>query len=508
MALQTRNSALAVLKEVTEGVPVAPSAGSDYLALQDDFTMSPSFNTLTNAEARASIGLAKPILGAENPTASMSHYLRSSGVEGQAPNFGEFLEAAYGAVKSTAARVTVDSSTTTVTTLTAGQVTTQGIARGDAFIILDPANGYSIRNVASVSGDALTWDFALEAAPANGVELSRCVTYYPTQTGQPTLTLWHYVANDGAVQMMAGARPTSVAISIDAGELINASYSFEGLSYYFNPIEITASTKDLDFTDDDGTFVASVAVGYYKDPNDLAEALQAAMNATASTQTYSVVYENNPEDPNIAKFTIENTTGALLSLLWNTGANTATTIGTKLGFLVAADDTGSLSYTGDNVLDFSSPQNPSFDSADALAAKSNEFLIGDASDNVCVDASSVTWNVDLTKVNIESICAESGISESVYNERSVPVTATILLKKGEAKRFHKFHKNDSVAIAYHFGDKAGGNWVIGKSGSLYVPEATITSFEIGDEDGYAVLNLEFQAYVNQDGEGEVYQNFL
>jgi len=271
-------------------------------------------------------------------------------------------------------------------------------------------------------------------------------------------------------------------------------------------MNVTSTLKDLDFTDDDGTFVASVAQGYYKDPNDLAEALAAAMNATASTQTYTVEYQNDGVD--VAKFIISNTTGALLSLLWNTGANAATSIGSLLGFSVAADDTGSLSYTGDNVLDFSAPQNPSFDVADALAAKHNEFLIGDAADNMCVDASTVTWNVDLTKVNVESICAESGIIESVFNERSVPVSATILLKKGEAKRFHKFHKNDSVGIAYHFGEKSGGNWVIGKSGSLYVPEATITSFEIADEDGYAVLNLEFQAYVNQDGEGEVYQNFL
>ena len=99
MALQTRNSALAVMKEVTEGTPVAPSASSDYVALQDDFSMSPSFNVLANAELKASIGTAKPILGSENPTASFSHYLRSSGVEGQAPNFGTMLEAAYGGVK-------------------------------------------------------------------------------------------------------------------------------------------------------------------------------------------------------------------------------------------------------------------------------------------------------------------------------------------------------------------------------------------------------------------------
>ena len=504
MALQTRNSALAVMKEVTEGTPVAPSASSDYVALQDDFSMSPSFNVLANAELKASIGTAKPILGSENPTASFSHYLRSSGVEGQAPNFGTMLEAAYGGVRSLGARVSVASSTTLTTTLQVGEGA--GVARGDGFIILDPTNGFKIRNVVSIAGDVITWDFALPVAPAASVELSRFVTYYPTQVGQPSLSLWHYVANEGAVQLMAGARPTSVAVSITAGELINANYSFEGIGYYYNPIEITATTKFLDFTDDDGTFAVSVSEGYYKDPNDVAEALAAAMNASGTTETHSVVFENR--GASVSKFIITNETGATLDLEWNTGTNAANSIGPKLGFSVAADDTGATTYTSDNALDYSSPQSASFDSADPLAAKSNEFLIGTAEENFCVPASSVTWNVDLTKVNVNSICSASGISESIISERAVPVTATILLDKGDAQKFHKFHTNDEVQLAYHFGEKSGGNWSVGRSGSLFVPGATITSFEVGDEGGVAVLNLEFQAFVNNQGDGEVYTNFL
>ena len=72
MAIQTRNSALAVKVETTEGTPVVPAAGSDYVALQDDFSMSPAFEVLDNAELKASLGKAKSVLGLEQPSASTS----------------------------------------------------------------------------------------------------------------------------------------------------------------------------------------------------------------------------------------------------------------------------------------------------------------------------------------------------------------------------------------------------------------------------------------------------
>jgi len=79
-SIQTRSSVLALVTESTEGTPVVPTLATQFVALQDDFSMEPSFDTLENAELKASIGTAKPIQGAENPSASLSHYLRASGV--------------------------------------------------------------------------------------------------------------------------------------------------------------------------------------------------------------------------------------------------------------------------------------------------------------------------------------------------------------------------------------------------------------------------------------------
>ena len=87
----------------------------------------------------------------------------------------------------------------------------------------------------------------------------------------------------------------------------------------------------------------SVAAKSYKDPYELAAAIQTAMNA-ATADNITVSY-----DDVAGKYTIASD-GVTLSLLWNTGTNTAETIGAKLGYSVAADDTGATSYEADNVI--------------------------------------------------------------------------------------------------------------------------------------------------------------
>jgi len=92
----SRANVLGIKKEVTEGTLVDPAATTDFVALQPDVTLTPSFEVLESEEIRNSIGSAKPIQGLEQPEMSFSHYLKASGVEGTAPEFGDLLESAFG----------------------------------------------------------------------------------------------------------------------------------------------------------------------------------------------------------------------------------------------------------------------------------------------------------------------------------------------------------------------------------------------------------------------------
>lgn len=504
MAEITRNSILAIKEESTEGTPVVPSGATDFTAIQDDLSISPSFSVLENAEIKASLAPSKSILGLEAPTASLSHYLRHSGVEGQAPDYNLLLKGAFGSVASNGTEhSTTSSSTTSVIKLASGGSSHE---RGTALLLKDGTNGYSIRPVHSRSTNDLTLGFNVATAPASGVATGKAVTYSPANSDHPSLSLFHYVANAGALQAVAGAKVTEFSFSAAAGELINGSFSLEGTKYYYDPINITATDTKLDFTDSTPTtLAATVSASLYRSPHDLAAALQTSMNAQGSVDTFTVTY--NDSGASAGKFTIASS-GSVFTLKWNTGANTANTIGDKIGFSVAADDTGALTYTSDNAQSWAAGITPSYDSADPVVGKANEVLLGDALDTTCFCASSISFSLSNTKSNINCLCAETGVQGSAFSGRAVTIQLTAYLERHDAEKFYRFKENQETRFCYNFGSKSGGNWVAGKCASLYLPTCTISSFEIADQDGFAVLNMTLTAFADSSGNGECYLNFL
>jgi hypothetical protein len=500
--INTRASVLAIKVETTEGTPVAPSATTDFIALQGDAAMEPATEVLENEEIANSIGKRQAVLGSENPTFSMSHYLRHSGVEGQAPNYRQLLKALYGTETVAGAEYDCEASSTTAIIKTATAST--NFARGQGVLVKDATNGYSIRATASTTSTDLIPSFNLTAAPAENTTLGKCAFYTPASTGHQTLTVWHYLGNSGATQVMAGGRVTEMSVDFNAGEQVNASYSLQGTGYYFDPIEITSSTRYIDWTDDDATYAAAVTARWYKDPHDLADALQTAMNA-AATQTVTVSYSNTT-----GKFTIL-CTGTVLTLKWNTGANTANTIGTKIGFSVAADDSGTAAttgYTSDNAQSFVAAYTPSYDSAPPLVAKNNEVLFGDQTSYVTIEASSVSVSTTLGRRPIESVVAESGISGSVISSRESTITIRAPLTQYDAEKIKRYRLGTESRFQYNFGTKTGGNWVAGKCGYVYVPTCTVTGFSVTDDDGLITLEMELTPHVDTSGNPEMYLGFL
>jgi len=615
MAEKNRASIMFIVEEAVQGTLEMPTLPTQAIALQEGFSFAPNFDTLENAEIRASIGTTKLIQGLEQPASSFDHYLRHSGREGEKPNYspilfslmgeqnlfytpmvvsnannkldfidddgaatatvangtyttpqalaaavqtalraaqtdeeasvvysvltgkftisstGTVFELPFDAGASTATSIgallgydlgtdydsatsyeaddavnaierVLDAGSTVSNLVTTAAATEMG--RGKAVLVKDGVNGFSIRPVLSRDGVNLALGFNLENAPAAGVLLGQNVNYSPADDGHPKLSLHLYRGNGGAYEAMAGAQATSMGISIEAGQLINASYAFEGVKYFYNPIEITASSRFIDFTDDDGTVAASISTGTYTDPHELAAALQAAMRSVQTDELATVVY--NDFGANKGKFTI-SCTGVVFSILWQSGTNAANSIGTKLGFLVAANDTGALTYTSDNKVSWAATIAPTYDTADANVAKNNEVLIGDANDLVCFCASSVDITVTNSIQNVECVCAESGIQEKIINVRSIEIAVVGILERDDADKFRRFRSNADTAFLYNFGSKAGGNWVPGTCTSLYVPQSTITSHELGDNGGLATLEIAIRPYVGSIP-GEFYINFL
>lgn len=499
--LNIRSSVMAVMEEVTEGIPVVPAAATDFIAMQDGFSLEPGFNNLENKELKNSIGKAKSIVGLEAPKASLNHYLRHSGVEGQAPNYKKFLKAVFGSeVVASAEYPTVSSSTVTLLKVNTGIGV--NFQRGQGTLIKDGVNGYNIRPVHSVSGDDVTLGFDLTVAPGSGVNLGKAVLYKPLTSGHPTLTLWNYLANGGAIQMICGCRVTEASFDFSAGGLINGGYAFEGLKYFFDPIVIIAATSKLDFLDNSTTRVITVPAGSYKDPTDLAAAIQTLMNSLGSSNTFTCVYSNSS-----GKFTITST-GSTLTLKWNTGANTANSIAAKLGFSTAADSSGALTYTSPIAISFAAPFTPSYDAADPLVAKDNEVLIGDQTSHIVINPSKVSMKIQNQRGLVQDVTSVSGISGSVIRERNVIISVTALLNQYDADKFTRLRQASDTRFLYNAGVKSGGQWVPGKCVSIYIPTAVVASFKPVDVDGLVAIDFEIKAYVDSDGNGEAYLSFL
>lgn len=503
-----KSTVVAIVAESTAGTPVDPSGATDFLTIQPDFKMTPSFNVLSNAEIRASIGETKPIQGLEVPQGSMSHYLKHSGVEGQSPEYDLLLKSAFGNQTTNATERTLTSSSTiSDIKLGAGGSDFQ---RGFAVLLKDSVNGYQIRPILSVSTNDLTPAFNLVGAPASGVKAGKCVNFSPANTGHPSLTIHAYDGNGQDYQAMAGAKVSKFSFTATAGDLINANFTFTGTTYYFDPITITASTKFIDFYDGSTDFHASVTPGKYRDPHDLADALQTAMNGAGVTDAYTVVYQdadfnNGGTHSGMYKLT---SNGSTFTIKWNTGTNTANSIAAKLGFSTAADSSSALFYYSTTALSWAAGFTPTLDAADPLAAKNNEVMLGDAVDYTCFCAQSIQFSLDDTVTDIKCICAASGIDSKLTTGRKVTVQLSALLNKNDAQKFKRYRTNATLQFAYNFGTKSGGNWVAGTCGCLFMPTAVISSMEITDLDTLVGLNLTLTAYVDSSGNGEVYLNFL
>jgi hypothetical protein len=294
--------------------------------------------------------------------------------------------------------------------------------------------------------------------------------YVPAAQGHPTFSTTKYLGNGHAVEVSAGNTVTEASITADANGFGEVEFSYEGTKYYFNPITITASTKFIDFTDDAGTFAASVQEQIYKTPHELSDALQDALNA-ASSEDYTVVYSNST-----GKFTLATATSSVFSILWNTGANAANSIGAKLGFSVAANDTGATSYASDNAQNLSASLTPSYDSADAIVVKGAELFVGGQSDNVCICAQSVNITISKEVEDVDCICEETGISEKIAVSRTVEMSVTATLNKYDAALLDALLKNTTISAMLNAGPKVGGNWVAGKCFNAYFQSATISNY--------------------------------
>jgi hypothetical protein len=497
VGLQRANQ-FAVKKEVAAGTYIAPASGADFIPLRPGNELNFEAEQLDSDELLNDIGASKSFTGKESTSGSHSAYLKHSGVEGQEPECGVMYESVFGTKNIIATeRDTVAASTTAIVKVDTGEGAEFPV--GTALLVKN-GSGYEIRNVASVLADDLTVNFLLNNAPGTSVNLGKAVTYIPAASGHPTFSTSKYIGGGFAKQLSAGNTTTELSVTTDANAFGEVEFSYEGTKYYYNPLIIGATNKFIDFTDDTGTYAISVAQKIYKTPIELAQALQDAFDA-ATVETITVSYSNTT-----GKFTIATATSAVLSLLWQSGTNAANSIGTTIGFLVAANDTGAVTYTSDNAQTYAAPYTPAYDNADAIIIKGAELFIGTQSENACICAQSVSITISKEIEDVDCICEETGVKEKIPTGRTVEMTVTALVKKYDVAMLDALLTNKTVAAMLNAGPKVGGNWVAGKCFNAYMANATVSGYSITG-DSFVQAEITLKGFIGTNSK-DIYFNFI
>lgn len=491
-----RASVFALTKEVTTGTYVKPTAGAQFVPLRPGNEISFEPEQLESDEVLNDIGASKSAVGKEKLSGKHSVYLKHSGVEGQETEVGVLYESLMGSKNIVSVEKTaLASSTTTLIKVTSGADFVQGQA-----LLVKKGNGYKIANVKSISGNDLTLAFALDSVAAAGTLLGKAVTYLPVSSGHPTFSTTKYLGNGFALEASAGNTVTEASIKMDANGFAEVEFSFEGTKYLYNPIEILSTDAYLDFIDNTGTYAAIVATGVYRTPVELADAIAAAMNSV-SNKSFTVVFSSST-----GRFTIGAGTATALSLLNNTGTNAANTIADKIGFSIAANKTGSLSYASDNEQSYAATLTPSYDSADNIIVKGAELFIGTQADNICFCAQSVSVAVSKTVEDVDCICEVSGVLEKIPTERSATMEISAVLKKHDVALLDALLKNSGISASMNCGPKSGGNWVPGKCFNAYLQNCTVSKYTTAG-DSFIQVNISLKGFVSTTGK-DVYLNFI
>lgn len=491
-----RASIFAIKEEVTAGEYVKPDSGTQFVPLRPGNSLSFTAEQLESDELLNDIGAAKSFVGKESSEGSHSAYLRHSGVEGQEPQLGVMFESVMGskAVNGVEYTSAIGSNENVVTVAVPANH-----YPGQALLIKSGV-GYQIRNVKEIDGSDLILNFSASNS-TDGLNLGKAITYLPVAQGHPTFSATKYLGNGHAIEATAGNTVTELSLTADANGFGEVEFTYAGTKYFFNPIEVGATNKYLDFVDENGTFAVLIAEKVYKTPIELCDALKAAMEAASPTEEFVVRY-----DKGVGTFTLATNTSATFELLWDTGANAANSIGATLGFVVASDDTGTTTYVSDDSLDLESAITPVYDSADAIIVKGAELFIGTNEDDLCVCAQSVSLTISKEVEDVDCICEENGVKEKIAVSRAVEMSVTAVLNKHDATLLDALLKNSGISAMLNAGPKTGGNWIPGKCFNVYLSNCTVSSYTTTG-DSFIQAEITLKGFVTST-QKDVYLNFV
>jgi len=221
---------------------------------------------------------------------------------------------------------------------------------GDKFVLKDRAY-FMVRGVDTYGAGVFSSTTTIDFTPLSESEIGDAIISARKLIAGEVITLSAQIkdaiiTNAKIVSLTADKIITgtlSATEEIDIGN--NMIIDGDGnIRVYADTVYIQTNINDhIDFKENGGAeLTANLTPTTYYTPTQLAAEIQTALIA-AGDNNYVVTYNSTTR-----KITIANASLTTLSILWNSGTNARLNAAGAAGFNTTADDTGALTYTGDN----------------------------------------------------------------------------------------------------------------------------------------------------------------
>ena len=229
------NIKVAVTKETAEGVYQAPTDTDFITSLEDGLEINGTKESLDRNILGLGLTKAQPRTANRTVTGSIPVEYKSSGVEGDAPEYGILMESALGGVRQN----TVDVTTTTGHTDTVLNIDDADIANfniGD-IILIKEAGAFHLSPITAVDTTIGAANVTLlvgnpgAVAFTDGVDIAQFTTYFTADSGHPTFSITKYI-EDNIKTIGTGARVNALSLeSFTANQTASWNFGFEGLDF-------------------------------------------------------------------------------------------------------------------------------------------------------------------------------------------------------------------------------------------------------------------------------------
>ena len=225
------NEKIAVSREETQGVYVAPAASNFVLPLADGIELNPAKELLDRDILTPNIGQILPRTGIRSVSGTIGVEARSSSTEGARPEQGLLVEAALGSINEISDEGSIAAGTFALGAKTF-TITGATYSVNDIIMIKFPG-AFHITPITAVSGTSVTVLVGLPAqiVAAGATTVAATSTYKAANSGHPSFSVTKEVEGD-LVEEGLGCRVSSYALeNFTTGQLPTETFGVDGLTY-------------------------------------------------------------------------------------------------------------------------------------------------------------------------------------------------------------------------------------------------------------------------------------